>query len=31
LGSDASYVNRLAALCRHMAGILTDQEAPAAR
>jgi Family of unknown function (DUF6675) len=31
LGSDASYVNRLAALYRHMAGIPTDQEPPAAR
>ncbi len=31
LGSDASYVNRLAALYRHVAGIPTDQEPPAAR
>ena len=31
LGSDASYVNRLAALYRYMAGIPTDQEPPAAR
>jgi hypothetical protein len=31
LGSDASYVNRLAALYRHMAGLPTDQEPPAAR
>lgn len=31
LGSDASYVNHLAALYRHMAGIPTDQEPPAAR
>ena len=31
LGSDASYVNRLAALYRYEAGIPTDQEPPAAR
>jgi hypothetical protein len=31
LGSNASYVNRLAALYRYMAGIPTDQEPPAAR
>jgi hypothetical protein len=31
LGSDASYVNRLAALYRYVAGIPTDQEPPAAR
>jgi len=31
LGSNASYVNRLAALYRHTAGIPTDQEPPAAR
>jgi hypothetical protein len=31
LGSDASYVNRLAALYRHVAGIPTDQEPPMAR
>ena len=31
LGSDASYVNRLAALYRYMAGIPTDREPPAAR
>jgi hypothetical protein len=31
LASDASYVNRLAALYRHEAGIPTDQEPPAAR
>ena len=31
LGSDASYVNRLAALYRHVAGIPTDQEPPLAR
>jgi hypothetical protein len=30
LGSDASYVNRLAALFRYTAGIPTDQEPPAA-
>ena len=30
LGSDASYVNRLAALYRYVAGIPTDQEPPAA-
>jgi hypothetical protein len=30
LGSNASYVNRLAALYRYMAGIPTDQEPPAA-
>jgi hypothetical protein len=28
---DASYVNRLAALCRFVAGIPTDREPPAAR
>jgi hypothetical protein len=31
MGSNASYVNRLAALYRYMAGIPTDQEPPAAR
>lgn len=31
LGSDGSYVNRLAALYRNIAGIPTDQEPPAAR
>jgi len=31
LGSDASYVNRLAALYRYVAGIPTDQEPPLAR
>jgi hypothetical protein len=31
LGSNASYVNRLAALYRYTAGIPTDQEPPAAR
>jgi hypothetical protein len=31
LGSNASYVNRLAALYRYVAGIPTDQEPPAAR
>ena len=31
LGSNASYVNRLAALYRYMAGIPTDQEPPASR
>jgi hypothetical protein len=31
LGSDGSYVNRLAALFRHVAGIPTDQEPLAAR
>jgi len=30
-GSDSSYVNRSAALFRHIAGIPTDQEPPAAR
>ena len=30
LGSDASYVNRLAALYRYTAGIPTDREPPAA-
>ncbi len=31
LGKDASYLNRLAALYRHTAGIPTDQEPPIAR
>jgi hypothetical protein len=31
LGSDASYVNRLTALYRYVAGIPTDQEPPLAR
>lgn len=31
LGKDASYLNRLAALYRHAAGIPTDQEPPIAR
>ncbi|MGQ0582447.1 MAG: DUF6675 family protein [Reyranella sp.] len=31
LGKDASYLNRLAALYRHTAGIPTDQEPPLAR
>ncbi len=31
LGKDASYLNRLAALYRHIAGIPTDQEPPFAR
>ncbi len=31
LGKDASYLNRLAALYRHAAGIPTDQEPPLAR
>ncbi len=31
MGSNASYVNRLAALYRYVAGIPTDQEPPAAR
>lgn len=31
LGKDASYLNRLAALYRHIAGIPTDQEPPIAR
>ena len=31
MGSNASYVNRLAALYRYMAGIPTDQEPPAPR
>lgn len=31
LGKDASYLNRLAALYRHAAGIPTDQEPPVAR
>ena len=31
MGKDASYLNRLAALYRHTAGIPTDQEPPIAR